>query len=460
MPGLSKEKQVGIFLVITILLTIGLIVLMGKIRPFRKGYEMKATFHHAGGLAPGDEVQLAGMKVGEVTDLVLKEDKIVVTLWVRPGTRIREDSVVTVSQASIMGGKYVAISLGSPSSPQVPPGSVIDGIDPTEMGDVIAKVKELGDDIQDAIRRLTKSFTRTADTFTATVEDNRENIKTLISSLKEIAEKIESGEGTIGKLVQEEEVYNDLKEAVKEAKKVACKASKTIEKVGPDLESTMKSVKVITKRLEEGEGTIGKLLVSEEMYDKAVDTIDSAKTTLVSAKSTMGSIEETSDNAGKIVKKMNQIRTVLGYDGDYVSGENGMRHAGYIRIEPSSSKYYLIGASTEPWEECAKGTLQLAHKFFEDTLTIRGGIIEASGGVGLDYELPWENTSVTLEGFQDSRDEKAYMRLRFNYQIWKNYYLTIGAADFTDDPLFTFGVRIEYDDRDLKYLVGAAGMAR
>jgi len=453
MPEEFKGKQVGIFLVVTILLTIGLIVLMGKIQPFRKGYQIKVTFHHAGGLEPGDDVQLAGMKTGEVTNLALEENKIVVTLWLRPGTKIREDSMVTISQASIMGGRYVAISLGSPSSSEVSPGAVMEGIDPTEMGDVIAKVKELGDDIQEAVKRLSKSFSQTADTFTETVQENRENIKSLISSLNEIAKKIESGEGTLGKLVQEEEVYNDLKEAVKAAKRVANKASETIEKVGPDLEATMKSVKVITKRLEEGEGTVGKLLVSEEMYDKAVDTIDSAK-------STMSSIEDTSEGAGKIVKKMNQMRTVLGYDGDYVSGENGMRHMGYIRIEPTSSKYYLVGASTEPWEECAKGTVQLAHKFFSDRLTLRGGIIEASGGLGADYQLPWEQASLSMEGFQDSRDEKAYMRLRFNYRVWKNYFITVGAADFTDDPLFTVGVRIEYDDRDLKYLVGTAGMAK
>ncbi|HIE43688.1 MAG TPA: hypothetical protein EYP78_02690 [Candidatus Omnitrophica bacterium] len=137
-----------------------------------------------------------------------------------------------------------------------------------------------------------------------------------------------------------------------------------------------------------------------------------------------------------------------------ITGKDSMRHAGFLRVEPSS-RYYMIGASIEPWEDAVRGSAQIGFQFLNDRLTVRGGVIEASPGIGFDYGLPDSRTILTLEGFDNSPDSSPYLRFRLSYRVWKNYFLTLGAADFSDESTFTLGARIEYDFLDAMGIAGS-----
>lgn len=267
MPKLSHEKRVGIFFVITILLTITVIFFFGKIRPFRKGYHILVTFNHVAGLSVGDEVRLAGLRIGEISSLEMTKNKILVKLWIQGKTKIVKDSKITISQVSVMGGKYLSISPGTPESPSISPGETVAGYDPPIFEDVVTQLGEAGNEIKATIMNLSNSFSKTSDETHQILEENREAVKTLLNSLNEttqslnkILAKIEKGEGTIGKLVNEEELYNETLKTIRDLQNTLEEAKTTIKDIEPHLKATIENVEIITDRLEKGEGTLGRML--------------------------------------------------------------------------------------------------------------------------------------------------------------------------------------------------------
>jgi phospholipid/cholesterol/gamma-HCH transport system substrate-binding protein len=267
MLKLSHEKRVGIFFVITILLTIAVIVIFGKIRPFRRGYHFIAAFNHVAGLKAGDDVRLAGLKVGEVSSLVETGEKILVKLWIQERTKIGKDSRITIAQVSLMGGKYVAISPGRTKAKPIEPEEIMEGFDPPVLEDIVAQFGETWGELKNVIMDLSKSFLGTSEESHQILKENRESVQKLISSLNEVADnlnkivsKIEKGEGTVGKLINEEELYNETLQAVKDLRATIEETKTTIKDIEPHLKATIEDIEIITDRLEKGEGALGRWL--------------------------------------------------------------------------------------------------------------------------------------------------------------------------------------------------------
>ena len=224
--------------------------------------------------------------------------------------------------------------------------------------------------------------------------------------------------------------------------------------IGTEVKETVKTINEIVKKIGKGEGTVGKLIYDEELYNETKKTIKSAKTV--------------SDDAKDVLGKMKEIKTWLGVESVYSAREGAFRNKGYIRIEPAENKYYLVGASklgtgnSKDDKHEIEYDVQLALKFFDNNLTVRGGLINSGAGLGADYMLPDKKTSITVEGHSAVYSSPFFLRTNLSYRIWedKTYYIVAGAEDILDRPSFIAGIKIEYNDQDLKYLVGLMGAAR
>ncbi|MFH1905247.1 MAG: MlaD family protein [bacterium] len=418
---MNIEKKVGIAFFVGIVLLMALTFWVGKIRIFENGYIIKVNFSQIGGLKKGDTVTLAGMKVGRVEDFDIKDNKIQVSLWIKKETTLRQNSIFSINDVSLMGGKYVGITMGTADSLVLKPGSIVDGKDSYQLDQLFTKAGEISD------------------------------------SIGKLVEKIEKGEGTAGKLLTDEELYKNTSEFMKSAKETSDKAQKIMDEfqeVGTEVKETVKTIKKIVKKIDKGEGTVGKLIYDEELYNDARKTMKSAKAASEGAKDVLG--------------KMREMKTWLGDESVYSAREGAFRNKGYIRIEPAEDKYYLVGASklgtSNSKEERYKieYDVQLALKFFDNNLTVRGGLINSGVGLGADYILPDKKTSITVEGHSAVYSSPFFLRTNLSYKIWedKSYYIVAGAEDILDRPSFIAGVKIEYNDQDLKYLVGLMGAAR
>lgn len=238
--GLS-QLRVGIFVLIG-LLVIAFLILnsTGDFNPFSEKLRLRARFGAADGLKEGSEVQLAGVKIGKVTEVVLlppdspEESKIEAVLAVdnelngRPiSERIRTDSTAQLIAVSVLANeKIINISPGTTKGSPVTENHILESSEAISMN------------------QLTK-----------TGNDLLQQINKLAVPANEILTKANQGEGTIGRFVNDESLYRNLDQTVAETKLTMVKLQTTLEKVN------------------QGQGTAGKLLNDAALYDNLNKTV-------------------------------------------------------------------------------------------------------------------------------------------------------------------------------------------
>jgi phospholipid/cholesterol/gamma-HCH transport system substrate-binding protein len=111
----SRTTQfiVGIFALLGIAALVILSVSLGKISLFPPpGYTLYASFDNISGLKTGDQVQLAGVQVGKVVDIGIKDYRARIEMRVNEGVQIDEDAIAACKTSGLIGDKYVSIQLG------------------------------------------------------------------------------------------------------------------------------------------------------------------------------------------------------------------------------------------------------------------------------------------------------------------------------------------------------------
>jgi len=298
----SSEVWVGIFVVVGIFL---LILLTMKVEKFRigkeAGYPINIYFDSAAGLDKSASVRVAGVHVGHVEKVTLEEGKARVIFHLPPDIVIYKDSKAYLKSEGFLGERYVEITQGTPGTQKVEPNGVIEqGAPPVDVEQVLSKVSGLGDDIKEVVGPV-KDLVKAMDPkkvegvignlnkFSSQLEgiakDSKETIqkaKDAFSSMEDIGEKVKRGEGTLGKLISDDSVYQDVKKAVEGLKNI----SETVERgegtlgklikdesLYNEAKETLQSVKGITEKVEKGEGTLGKLLGDDQLIKEAEKTM-------------------------------------------------------------------------------------------------------------------------------------------------------------------------------------------
>jgi phospholipid/cholesterol/gamma-HCH transport system substrate-binding protein len=156
---------------------------------------LKADFENVAGLADGADVQVGGVHSGTVTGIELPDKpggKVTVIMEVARSTHaiIKQDSVATIETEGMLGNQFMAISFGSAGQADVTNGETIQSIPPLELGQLLAKTNAILDSSQAAVLNTTAAT----------------------AHLNSISAKIDSGQGTVGSLVNDKQVYNNLEQ--------------------------------------------------------------------------------------------------------------------------------------------------------------------------------------------------------------------------------------------------------
>ena len=184
---MSRAFRLGLFVIASLLvLGAGVYWIGAKQFMFTRTYHLAAEFQNAAGLIPGAEVRVGGIHKGTVRSIVLPQhptEKIRVVMELAKPTRdvIKKDSVATIKSEGMVGDRYVEISFGSDRSPMVNDRDTIQGETPMQMADLMRK----------------------ADTLLDSVKGATENVASITG-------KINQGSGTMGKLVNDKGVYQNM----------------------------------------------------------------------------------------------------------------------------------------------------------------------------------------------------------------------------------------------------------
>ena len=285
MASPTQAKKVGIFFIIGMVI-LGLITFRVEQvgRFFKKHNDYKAYFQSSKGLKRGSRVTLSGMDIGEVKRVDVEDGKILVTMAVNSKIPIRKGSVAVVVPDFLFGKSYIDISLVPPDRPPLLPGSVLESADVPGFSDLLMKLDlamgslDILTDTLKSAQTILARLERGEGTMGKLFADDEmfDDLKGTVTNANEIMERMSRGEGTIGKLLVDDEFFDDLNEAVTNANLILAKMSKgegtmgkliTDEELFNDLNEAVGNANIILGKMVRGEGTLGKLVRSEDLHE-------------------------------------------------------------------------------------------------------------------------------------------------------------------------------------------------
>jgi phospholipid/cholesterol/gamma-HCH transport system substrate-binding protein len=253
--ALSKEQRVGLFFLGGILLFVGFIEVTVGTGLFSRGYRVWAEFPDVQGLTTGAQVRVAGVKAGTVREIRLEPDRVRVGFDIDRAIQIYHNAVARLDFQALSGARFVTIDRGSPRSGPIAPGATIQGESPAGISEMVAELDRVGQSIGGLADSLNENQDRLLKTVNEMLEENREGFRQTVRNLGGITEKLNDGKGTLGKLLNDPTLYDQ--------------ATATL----ASLRDSFGDIRRVTGRLARGEGTLGKLLIDDGMYAELRETV-------------------------------------------------------------------------------------------------------------------------------------------------------------------------------------------
>lgn len=266
---MSNEIKVGVLVFIALILITILVFGVGEIRVFEKGYRYHVVFNSASGLDKGTVVKKAGVRVGTVKDISFIDYKGVrmvdIIILVDEEEALREGDKIYVTMTGFLGDYYVRIVPGMLEEDKIEPGSVIEGeavagIDEafTDLQVTMDKVNEILD--EETIKHL-KSTIEHVDNVSTDLDyvltESKDDIVIASDSLRRTSLRLED-------MIIRNEANIDITLA-------------NAAKISDDAEITVENFRMISEKLNNGEGSAGLLLNDDTLYNEVTDTSVEAK---------------------------------------------------------------------------------------------------------------------------------------------------------------------------------------
>jgi phospholipid/cholesterol/gamma-HCH transport system substrate-binding protein len=193
---MSRVARLGIFIVATLaILASGVFLIGSKEYLFSSTYQLKAQFDNVAGLAAGADVRVGGVHSGTVESIELPHhpgEKVTVVMELEKSTHeiVKQDSVASIETEGLLGNQYMAISFGSAGQAEVRPGDILASHPPLEMSELLLKMSGLLDSSQQSVQNITQAT----------------------AHLNSVSAKVDSGQGTVGALVNDKQLYSNLQQ--------------------------------------------------------------------------------------------------------------------------------------------------------------------------------------------------------------------------------------------------------
>lgn len=469
-----------------------------------------AYFRDASGLNQRSRVQIAGIGVGEIIDIRLEGVKAKATLRIRRDIHVREDATLTKRSESLLGDYMLDLTPGTENFRELKDGEEIkrvldaQGMEQlmTTLGAITADVQAVtgslknvlgGPQGQGSLEAIVKNLVVLTETMQKTLTESATKLDAILANVEGVSGDVRRLTGreadNISAIVKNvETVSADVRDVVASIKKIVGenegevgKGVSSLKETLARLDRSLENVEKITTDIKDGKGAVGALVVNERLGQKLQDTV-----------------EDVADFAGRLTS----LELEVGVKADYLFNQAGAKTFLTVRLVPKPDKYYLIEAIDDPrgrvetiylqqnppgagepvvqkqtiTTESLKFSAQFAKRY--SFLTLRFGVIESTGGIGADLNVPirfpwysrWLEDALVLkvDAFNFSIEALRLPRLRatLRFTPFEHVYVNAGMDDILNSPNrdaltnrlisgrdFFIGAGVYFTDADLKSLM-------
>ena len=319
-----SELKLGVMTIVALLLAaVTIVMLTGSRGFFWQQYGLKARFPNVAGLKPGSPVRVAGIAVGTVgSDWTFVGSQVDIPLRVNKDVRdrITSSSVATLGSISLLGESSVDITPATTGTPipewgYVPPGRI-----PAQIADI---TDSAGQGIQE-LTALVQDVRQGKGTVGKLMTDQQvyDQLERAIRTLGDLADGLRRGNGSVGKLLTDKTTANELEQSLKNVETLTAQLNAGEGSIGRllkddafarSLQASTDNLQALVAKINRGEGSAGKLLTDTGLYDRlnsASDRLDTLIAQLNQGEGTVGQLlkdRQLYENMNKVTAELSTL---------------------------------------------------------------------------------------------------------------------------------------------------------
>ncbi len=505
MKSLSAGVRVAILF---LLLAIGIYIVwknLGQNPAGDDNQNLFARFRDASGLPKGSKVVVAGLPKGEVTDLSVDGRYARVSFKLSKDIPVWTSAVVFKKATSLLGENYLEIDPGEDKR-QAPDGSTLTftrlgpeckGYDSSDVkvSDPCREVKNVVEattpdqllhrieqtmpnvdrvlesvhDLSEDLRRITNGpLASAANRIDGLVQKNAQKVDEIIDRVNKITEKADKIANDLRDISSDADpkikgILADLKDTSAAAKDLVATAKSELTQTGDKLREKLDKIdgvvtntQSITQKINEGNGTLSQLVNQPDIADNIEDITDNARGflgTVFGLKAYVGLRSEYNFRAGALRSYISielHTRPDKFYLFELEKGPRGDYPDVTLTFDPTVDPNHWIRKSVI--QDAVRFTFQFAKRF--GWLTLRYGLKESTGGVGVDVDGTWldRNLHLAVDVFDATFDTYPRVKLTAAYEVFTHFYVLGGVDELLNTPQElnivkgTSGVPIQFDE--------------
>ena len=408
----------------------------------------------ATGIFPKTPIRVAGINAGRITDIELSGTSALIRFEILTRIQIPDDSVLRIKSMGFLGDKYLDIAIGK-SQKRMPENSFLTSKEAASIERIVAEGTELVQEMKEIVQSVRESIE--PDDGKNAVAEIIGEVKNILNNTKQVSESLKNtiagNEDKINSIISSlDSMSAGLKEELDSSNSDSVRVK--VKAILKNTDELSQNLLQISQNILQGRGTLGKFISEDKIADE---------------------VSQTLSGVNRIVNRLDLIRTEVSvFSG--VNSEEGGDSRVRLRIYPSPERFYLFGASTTelgPLSETVTSSTtngnttettesQRERNSFRfdaqfgrrvQDWTVRGGVIESSGGFGVDYNPSWSDSMFSLEGY-DYRDNIGFnVRLSASTQVWNIVHARVMGEDLlNDDRSYSFLLGLRFNDEDLRGL--------
>ncbi len=291
------------------------------------------------------------------------------------------------------------------------------------------------------------------------VKKNDDSLSNTVKNLEKFSETLADRTPEIA--AELKEISKNLKDIIGENRENLKDSLENLRSASEKMDETLISLKSVSEKIDKGQGTLGKLINEDSAHENLNKTLTGLNKMISKADSIRTFFEFKSEYLERIKDSRSQVNLKIYPKPDffYIIGGVDTPYGKFSRETQTTTT--PTGTTTmiteKEKEKSVQINAQIGKKFHN--LEFRGGLFEGTGGVGLDYYGKNDKWKYSAELYNFDRKYSPNLKLSLQYNLFKYLFLTGGIDDIISDRhrrSFFLGGGIKFEDEDIKYLLSSA----